>query len=458
MSYQTITDIAFNPAIQKAQLSNTIKDSPILSSSSNSFADLVSFYKADNKPADSSVSEPVFGTGEEEISANSVKSDETKTEKTETKKEVSKDADSVKEKSSDEKVEKTDLKEEKNPKNVKLEKKEGLKEEKVSKSEEKTEKKDKKLSSKDFAKLNHLTEKNETENVKASEVAANLQQKNETKNEIKVQKAEEKVTDALTSAATNVEIPVQVTESADVKNEETEFNFDQKCQNQTKKTLDKEGKITVEDLRTQVSQSDEVKNNKNSGLKVSEIKQTADNAATITMDLNQTANQNVLSLDNQSAASNGSNFQAMLNNQIKNSAPYFVKAGNLILKDNDQGTINLVLHPDDLGNVKIHLSLDGKTISGHITVASKEALQVFKDNAETLREAFIKNGFDAANFDVAYNNSSSFNQNNDFAQNDGSQMFAKHVYGSKAEAVAQESDESFENSFEFSNYSVNIVA
>ena len=130
-----------------------------------------------------------------------------------------------------------------------------------------------------------------------------------------------------------------------------------------------------------------------------------------------------------------------------------------ILKDNNQGTINLILHPDDIGNVKIHLSLDGKTLSGHITVATKEALQVFKDNAETLREAFIKNGFDAANFDVAMNNGGSFNQNMGFGnQDDGRSLFAKRMYGDSAGGLSAELDDILENAEDISNYSVNIVA
>jgi len=164
-------------------------------------------------------------------------------------------------------------------------------------------------------------------------------------------------------------------------------------------------------------------------------------------------------LNTQTAASNGSNYQAMLSNQLSNVAPEFVKAGNIVLKDNNQGTINLILHPDDLGNVKIHLSLDGKTLSGHITVATKEALQVFKDNAETLREAFIKSGFDTASFDVAMNNGGSFNQNMGFeGQDETRNLFAKRAYGDSAEGLSAEFDDIFENIEDMSNYSVNIVA
>ena len=224
-------------------------------------------------------------------------------------------------------------------------------------------------------------------------------------------------------------------------------------------TLDKDEKITVEDLRTQ--NPDEKVSEKKSELKITEIKQTSQNTATITMDLNQNANADVLSLNNQTAASNASNFQQMLNNQIVNSAPEFVKAGNLVLKDNNQGTINLLLHPDDLGNVKIHLSLDGKSVSAQITVATKEAVQVCKDNAETLREAFIKSGFEAGNFDVAFNNGNggSFNQSMDFSnQNDGRNLMAQKVYSNKAEALDSELENIIQNAQDISNYSVNIVA
>ncbi len=179
----------------------------------------------------------------------------------------------------------------------------------------------------------------------------------------------------------------------------------------------------------------------------------------MSVELNPNAEADVLSLNTQTAASNGSNFQAMLSNQLSNVAPEFVKAGSLVLKDNNQGTINLILHPDDLGNVKIHLSLDGKTLSGHITVATKEALQVFKDNAETLREAFIKSGFDTASFDVAMNNGGSFNQDMGFnGQDDGRNLFAKHAYGDSAGGLSAELDDIFENTVDITNYSVNIVA
>ena len=132
----------------------------------------------------------------------------------------------------------------------------------------------------------------------------------------------------------------------------------------------------------------------------------------------------------------------------------------MILKDNNQGTINLVLHPDDLGNVKIHLSLDGKTINGHIIVATKEAMEVFKDNAQTLREAFVKNGFDGAEFNVSYNNNSSGNNGQEFSnQFDDGNFLAKKIYGNDLSSSG-EIDSQLNDiiSSKNDNYSVNIVA
>ena len=225
------------------------------------------------------------------------------------------------------------------------------------------------------------------------------------------------------------------------------------------------GKISVQDFRSDSEKQNALllaENEKNSqnSLKVSNVQISSDGTNFINMEMNQAVSADVLSLNNQTAGANGSNFQAMLNNQIQSNISEFVKAGNIILKDNDQGQINLILHPDDLGNVKIHLSLDGKNISGQIIVSSKEALQVFKDNAETMREAFIKNGFDGANFDVAYNNSGSQSGNSSgFEQNDGTGLIARKMYSNAHESSEIGFDDGVNKEIEkYSNYSVNIVA
>ena len=277
---------------------------------------------------------------------------------------------------------------------------------------------------------------------------------------------EEKIADFLSNPNVSSDILSQAALEAENQSADFDFTAEKGSEKEVKLSkLDREGKITVEDLRTKPSFENLVEEAKESkGLK-SEVKITGENTATITMNYAaEQANSDLLSLNNQAAGSQTSNFQAMLNNQIQQNAAEFVKAGSIVLKDNNQGTINLVLHPDDLGNVKIQLSLDGKNVSGHIAVASKEALQVFKDNSETLREAFIKNGFADASFDVSYGTGqgNAFgNGGEDFARNDGNDFFARKTYSTGGVEVFGQADDgdSFLNfEKEFEKNSVNIVA
>ncbi|MBE6351320.1 MAG: hypothetical protein E7060_00050 [Treponema bryantii] len=239
---------------------------------------------------------------------------------------------------------------------------------------------------------------------------------------------------------------------------EQKFSKDITVKSKKVQTLDKDGKISVTDLRTKEAEINEDFAQTQKDF-TSEVKFEDDNSATITMNLNQeNVETNLLSTSNQTAASDGSNFQAMLNNQIKANAPEFVKTGSIVLRDNNQGTINLILHPDEIGSVKIHLSLDGKTVSGQITVATKEAMEVFKNNAETLREAFIQQGFDVGGFDVAYSDNGSFSNQEQFAQENNEKLmanYAQNCYESGTDEVFENFDE---NTNKFSDYSINIVA
>lgn len=439
MSYQAITDIIVAPKTADLLLSDTVKDSP--KQSAVSFADFLAEETASEQKVEKGVNSDAAEKTEESRSVKETK-DEKKISKAES--------------------EKVDQKEEKS--DIKKELPESVKTAKIEKSDKKEIKDPKKISKKDFERLDELTKKDFSE-AEITENAGKIAAANQTNAEIKL-KTEAKsdkdlkidADDLLVKADTPDAIQKNTGVSLENKTEEFEFNFSGKNQNEKKEfALDKEGKIKVEDLRSgsEIADSSE----KKSVIKTSEIKLTNENTAVMALEVNPNAEADVLSLNTQTAAADGSNFQAMLSNQLQNVAPEFVKAGNLVLKDNNQGTINLVLHPDDLGNVKIHLSLDGKTLSGHITVATKEALQVFKDNAETLREAFIKSGFETAEFDVAFNNGSQFSQNMDFGkQDDGTNLLAKHVYGNSGSGLDSELEDIFQNAEDISNYSVNIVA
>lgn len=473
MSYQAITDIIVNPnQFSDLQLSSTVKTSPN-ANSSVSFADILASYTTEEpaKPENTAPESPKniseaddsskTAKTEEKPSENQVsKADDNKAEETVEKTE-SKDSKKVDD--SNQKNDKVSAKDETAKKSADLDKLE--KTNSLSKTEKnlKDKGKNKKLSEKDFSRIEEITQSADASADSVKQAAA-LQ--NVAKNTEKLDTKDNSDLESSAELAVSPEGTAELTLNqlgADNKADTSASDFDfsgNKSENK-KFALDKEGKITVEDQRTKFStdSQNQLADSKKSALRTSEIKLTNDSTAVMSVELNPNAEADVLSLNTQTAASTGSNFQAMLSNQLSNVAPEFVKAGNLVLKDNNQGTINLVLHPDDLGNVKIHLSLDGKTLSGHITVATKEALQVFKDNAETLREAFIKSGFDAANFDVAMNNGGSFNQGMGFeGQNDGTNLFAKRVYGSSAGGLSAELDSIFENAEDISNYSVNIVA
>ena len=454
MSYQAITDIIVNQSqTSDFQLSAAVNNSP--NQSSVSFADFLASYNTQENSSEQTktvepekVKEPEKAEKTEKSPENQVEKEKEpeKTSEVAAEKTDSKDSDKKIDEKSDGKT-KVAVKDTASDVKEKTDASDAVK--KASK-EAKDVKKDKKLSEKDFSRLEELAKENSdtTDNVKISADAQNLSKTDNSK----TVKSEENEDGAELKVLTDTSSELTMNHiEGDKKSETSDFDFSGKNDEGKKLfSLDKDGKIKVEDQRTKPELEREIADAKKSAVKTSEIKLTNENTAVMSVELNPNA---------EADASNGSNFQAMLSNQLHNVAPEFVKAGNLILKDNNQGTINLVLHPDDLGNVKIHLSLDGKTLSGHITVATKEALQVFKDNAETLREAFIKNGFDTASFDVAMNNGGLFNQNMGFAgQDDGTSLFAKRAYGNSAGGLSAELDDIFENAEDISNYCVNIVA
>ncbi len=365
------------------------------------------------------------------------------------------------EKSKDEKSENPEKTEIRGEKSVISE----IQNQKSEKDVKKSEKKDSnKLKDSDFERIDFITQKSLNE--------AEVSENKKSAAEIKVKGSREKNDDLELSQLTDLSEKETVLNKNDFENllsgqregksdGETDLNFDGAKQNSKISKLDKDGKFTVQDERTE-NPAEKSKFATSTEKGTTEVKITGENSATITMNMADSANSDVVLLNNQTTASSASNYQAMFNNQLISSTPDFVQAGKIILKNNNQGTINLVLHPDDLGNVKIHLSLDGKTVSAQISVATKEAMEVFKDNSETLREAFIKQGFENATFDVSYENSgNSFDQNSDFnGQYDDRERYAKRAYGD----ISIQEDSGFdnfpdlENFSNTGNYSVNIVA
>ncbi len=171
-------------------------------------------------------------------------------------------------------------------------------------------------------------------------------------------------------------------------------------------------------------------------LKAESVRQNG-NTLDITFNLNQeqgqllAAEQDILSSSSQVAAGDSSTFQRMLSNQLLNQAPEFVKAGSIILRDNNNGTINLNLKPESLGNVKITLHVSDKGIEGQIVVASKEAFEAFSQNMDNLRQSFRQNGFDAANLSLSLSDGTSAQGQNWAGQAGGHQRSGEDFAGSR---------------------------
>ena len=444
-----VSDIIVSQAAQNGSLlvSQTLNNS---SSNSVSFADMLNSIneKSEVKPAEPEQPKPVDNAKESE------KSEKIKDEKPTAPKE-NEEPDSLpkteetKHSGEAEKVKKVPVK--KDEKSEPKDKKESqikTEPDKKTVKEEKQTPYGKKVKTEDEKKA--LIEKNRLETIK---------------NEAGLEDTEELITAASVAGEANQTVnllketnPVQ--KDSEFKPEDLTVKTDLSSSDDAQAVQIKE-KISVIDMRTKVEAQDSKPVEKTA--KNLKVEYTSDSTATVTMDLEQQmqyAGENILSLDNQTAASNGSDFQAMVNNQIQANIPDFVRTGTILLKDNDKGTINLLLHPDDLGNVKIHLSMDGKTVSAHITVNTKEALEVFKDNAQTLREAFAKNGYDTANFDVSYNGNSNGQGNQNFKDlYDGSEFMARNAY---SDFLGGGLDDGYiPDSYEFSQnseYSINIVA
>ena len=187
------------------------------------------------------------------------------------------------------------------------------------------------------------------------------------------------------------------------------------------KTEKKQPVISVIDERTVTSEG------KEQGNFVTSITQTGDNSAQMSMNLAPNAQQNIQfdGIVNQ-AATQKTDFSSMLSSEIQNNAYEFVKAGSMVLKDNKSGTINLILHPDELGSVKIQLELSDKLIAGKIVVATKEAYEAFNSSLNSLKEAFNASGFESSNFDLSWSGQES-SSNQDETKNSYGFYYEKNL-------------------------------
>ena len=179
----------------------------------------------------------------------------------------------------------------------------------------------------------------------------------------------------------------------------------------------------------------------------------------VTLELASQVNQNITASDTQSASATGSTFQSMLTNAVQAQTPDFVRAGSIVLQDNNQGSINLILHPESLGNVKIHLSLSDKVITGQITVHSAEAYEAFRESIDTIKQAFAQSGFDTGSFDLNFAGNNSFAQSGQGGEQSAQDSFRANAAYSDFVNQMQESAENAGDTYTAQHeYSVDIVA
>ena len=257
-------------------------------------------------------------------------------------------------------------------------------------------------------------------------------------------------------------IPVYAAEQAESGSESGGFSDDKALSfeindegalSKRERAFDADGKIFVTDLRTETAENlSEVKPESEKLIKLD-----AANGASseMTMFVSENVRQNVSPANGQSAQAASSNFQTMLANQIRQNASDFVKAGSIVLRDNNAGTINLVLRPESLGNVKISLQLSDKVVSGQITVHSEEAYNAFKESADALKTAFAQSGFEAGGFTVAY---SSAGTGGSFSGNGAGGGFADAQHAGRYEDVfVPEGSAASGGSYIAGEHAVNVV-
>jgi len=95
------------------------------------------------------------------------------------------------------------------------------------------------------------------------------------------------------------------------------------------------------------------------------------------------------------------NREVMLARELRESGnEQIVKKASFILKDSNQGEIKLILKPEALGRVKIHLDMNENNLVGKIIVENSRVGQIFESNLNNLSKAFEEAGISSSSIEV----------------------------------------------------------
>jgi flagellar hook-length control protein FliK len=81
--------------------------------------------------------------------------------------------------------------------------------------------------------------------------------------------------------------------------------------------------------------------------------------------------------------------------------PEVVKQTGIILKDGGAGEIRLVLKPENLGSVRIRLSLSESSLEGRIVVDNNSVKDLVESSLDNLKNALRQEGFQTASLEVS---------------------------------------------------------
>ncbi|MCL2264810.1 MAG: flagellar hook-length control protein FliK [Treponema sp.] len=105
-----------------------------------------------------------------------------------------------------------------------------------------------------------------------------------------------------------------------------------------------------------------------------------------------------------------------------------VRHASIALRDGGAGTIKIALHPETLGNVKIHLEMTDNKINGLIVVESQEALNAFRKEIAALEQAFREAGFAGASLDLSLTADGAGTDNQELEDNSFLRQIAANNY------------------------------